>query len=390
MRRRICFLFNHDEIHQMAHSLPVAKALTNFSKKTQIEIAVSSPAQGAFAEQHLKTEMRQGCISLKYLELPPMINRITTKLSRFGPARRLMTLRAHLEYFQTFDSIVVPEFTSTLLKSRWNVTKPKLICIPHGTGDRSVGFSDELRYFDLILVAGPKTRRRMITLYPELSKRVNICGYPKFDMIARRKPQRLFKNEKPIVVYNPHFDPRLSSWYRFGPALLRYFAQQNNFNLVFAPHVMLFRKLLHGSMENFKFGWTGKIPRDVLDSDNIIFDTGSISSVDMTYTLAGDIYLGDVSSQIYEWILNPRPSIFLNAHKAQWEDNENYAHWRLGPVIKAVEDLPERLRLAIQEFEKYRPIQIAARAETFSTTRVSASHRAAHAILRLTHGLAEI
>ena len=56
----------------------------------------------------------------------------------------------------------------------------------------------------------------------------------------------------------------------------------------------------------------------------------------MTYMLAADIYLGDVSSQVYEFLLEPRPCIFLNGHNVPWQDNPYYSHWTLGQVIDDV------------------------------------------------------
>jgi len=59
----------------------------------------------------------------------------------------------------------------------------------------------------------------------------------------------------------------------------------------------------------------------------------------MDYTLNADIYLGDVSSQIYEFLIKPRLCVFLNSHHALWREDPNYQHWRCGPVLDKVSDL---------------------------------------------------
>lgn len=46
---------------------------------------------------------------------------------------------------------------------------------------------------------------------------------------------------------------------------------------------------------------------------NLHIDIGSDCSIDMTHTEAADIYLGEVSSQICEFLVRPRPCIFLSA-----------------------------------------------------------------------------
>ncbi len=377
MTQRVCFLFNHEDVHQVAHSLPVAHALAALRPDVHVEVAVSSEAQEAAVGKFLGNRPNEASIRVTRLGLSPIMDAAASALSRIVPARRVAILARHLDYLKSFDVLVVPEFTSTLLKSRWQLDRPRLVCIPHGSGDRSVGFSDELRLFDLILVAGDKTRQRMIDRHPMMADRIKSCGYPKFDTLDLNRKPKLFANDRPVVVYNPHFDPRLSSWYRFGQDVLRYFAEQDRYNLVFAPHVMLFRKPLHGSMEHRELRWRGTVPAEVSAMPHMLIDTGSTRSVDMTYTLAGDIYLGDVSSQIYEWIIRPRPAIFLNSHAANWAEDPNYAHWHLGPVLDGVDALPAALAAASAPQDPFRPVQEAAREANFAQSDRSASQRCA-------------
>ena len=51
----------------------------------------------------------------------------------------------------------------------------------------------------------------------------------------------------------------------------------------------------------------------------VIVDLDSHRLNDMTYTNAADIYLGDVSSQVYEFSTQPRPCVFINAHGVAWQ-----------------------------------------------------------------------
>lgn len=377
MTKRVCFLFNHEDVHQVAHTLPVALALTQSDAGIEVEIAVSTAAQADAVARLIDARDPGKRPVVRQLGLSPWMEAATSALSRIVPARRVAILRHHLDYFQSFDALVVPEFTSTLLRSRWKLTRPLLICIPHGSGDRSVGFSDELRFFDRVLVAGEKTRRRMLERHPALADKIKVCGYPKFDAMDLTRKPRLFEDDKPVVVYNPHFDPLLSSWYRFGPQILDYFAQQSRYNFVFAPHVMLFRKLIHGSLEHRQLHLRGKVPQRFYNLPHMLIDTGSARSVDMTYTLAGDVYLGDASSQIYEWIIRPRPAIFLNAHHAQWQNDPNYAHWHLGRVLEDPSGLEAALNPGAEEVSHMLDDQKQASAQTFSFTSTSASLRCA-------------
>jgi hypothetical protein len=98
----------------------------------------------------------------------------------------------------------------------------------------------------------------------------------------------------------------------------------------------------------------------------------------MTYTGQGDIYLGDVSSQVYEFIARPRPCVFLNAHGVAWGDDPNYLFWRMGEVIDRIDDLLPALARAPVRFEaEYRAVQVAMAERTFGNDILGAPARIA-------------
>ncbi len=113
-----------------------------------------------------------------------------------------------------------------------------------------------------------------------------------------------------------------------GLDILEFFKNHPDWNLIFAPHVELaLRNKCQDPLLAKKYD----------NSPNIHIDLGSAASVDMTYMLAADIYLGDISSQVYEFLLEKRPCIFLNAHGVSWEDDPNYLHWSFGQVVNDVD-----------------------------------------------------
>ena len=86
----------------------------------------------------------------------------------------------------------------------------------------------------------------------------------------------------------------------------------------------------------------------------------------MTYMLAADIYLGDVSSQVYEFLLEPRPCIFLNGHNVAWQNDPYYFHWKLGQVVGDVQTgLRPALEAAFASHPHFLPQQRVAFAYTF-------------------------
>ncbi len=377
--QRIGFLFNHDELHQVAHTAPIISALQRQVPSARVEVITSSDRQAEAVRQFLDPALPTPAFwSIR----PNRWSRLAEKMiGKMVPLNRLSSLKRSTELFRHFDALVVPETTTTFLKKNSKSERPKLIFFPHGAGDRSIGFSPEIRLFDYVLLPGEKTRDRMLDAGVIRPDNHRIVGYPKFEAFAGRPPVKLFDNDKPTVLYNPHFDPMLSSWFCFGEQILDYFAGQNVYNLIFAPHVMLFQRKLLASVEHRMLRFRQRIDPRFAALDHIHIDTGSSRSVDMTYTAAADIYLGDVSSQIYEFIRKPRPAIFLNSHGAEWQGNANYEHWTFGPVLDDLSGLGAALEAVSPLSDAYRQAQTRAFAYSFDIDdREPPAKRAAAAI----------
>ena len=101
----------------------------------------------------------------------------------------------------------------------------------------------------------------------------------------------------------------------------------------------------------------GRVPDEYRRLPHMIIDTGSAASVNMTYPLAADIYLGDASSQVYEFLIEPRPCLFANPHGIAWTGDPNFAHWQFGPVFTSIDELPDALVRASTDHAQFAPIQ---------------------------------
>ena len=93
-------------------------------------------------------------------------------------------------------------------------------------------------------------------------------------------------------------------------------------------------------------------------------------------------YLGDVSSQDYEFIgYKTRSCVFLNTHNIPWQGNDNFRMWLNGAVVDRKEDLDSAVRTAIDQFASFEPVRKKIVQETFSTSSTSPAQRAASAIV---------
>src|SRR3546814_19068416 len=108
---------------------------------------------------------------------------------------------------------------------------------------------------------------------------------------------------------------------------------------------------------------------------------GSHHSIDMSYTTSADVYLGDVSSQIYEFVVRPRPCIFLNLDRRAWQGDPAFAHWRLGQVIEDLADLPRALARAADLQPGFIAAQETAMRDSIHQSPLPASRRPADLIL---------
>ncbi|ALJ12487.1 CDP-glycerol glycerophosphotransferase family protein [Sphingopyxis macrogoltabida] len=341
---RIGFLFNHHGGHQVAHALPVAFELQRQNPEAEVSILVSEGCEAEVRRLAAVQAVRNAIPEIIRLRPPSALASAANRATgRAIPADIVSVLHRNLDRFRKLDALVVPEKTSLLLKSLFGLKSLRLVHTRHGAGDRAIGFDKASGKFDLVLLSGEKIRDRLAQA--ELLKEDGhaIVGYPKFDLPPRSAGPRLFPKDRPTVVYNPHPSPALSSWYAMGPQILDWFAKDDRYNLIFAPHIMLFKKRLTASLSPFALGWNYGPRPDHYEHDHMLIDTGSAASLDMTYTDAADIYIGDASSQVYEFIRRPRPCIFLNPRRIAWQGNPDFAHWRAGTVVETMDELAAAL-----------------------------------------------
>ncbi len=326
-------------IHHIFHLIPVAAELEK-NEQFSVKVFVTSSEEYDLCDKVLKA-LGATRTRIELLKIGPIGKWISPKLG---------FLLGHLKIWKNLDALIVAERTSTILRY---VSKrlPPFIHIPHGAGDRAKSYDKRIKHFDHVLVAGEKDKSRMIELGIVRDDNCHVTGYIKPQAVKRMFPQspKIFPNDSLTVLYNPHFDETLSSWLKFGRELLRAFADRADVNFIFAPHIRLFKS--KNMTERKEIEAFAKF-------ENIHIDLGSERSTDMSYTRAADIYLGDVSSQVYEFLSEPKPCIFLTDQGTQWQDNPDYAHWSYGPVCFDVKGVMTEINQATERLPDYVKAQI--------------------------------
>jgi hypothetical protein len=340
------------QAHQFLHWLPAALRLAA-KPGVKVTVLVSTPGGRDF----IRSYDPENRLHIEELSAPSL-----RRHGLFNPPRRWLVLLTNAKTIARYPVIVTTEVTSSLLR-RLPGFRSRMIHLKHGAGDREGGYNPWHASFDLTLVNGRKDKQRLIERGLANEDNIRVVGYGKFELV-HSNTERLFTRDLPIALYNPHFDEEVGSWIRHGREVVRAMEGIADWNFIVAPHV----KLRRGPSVSSKVS-------------NILIDRGSIRSIDMTYTLAADVYIGDASSQVYEFIRTPRPCIFLNLDKIEWRTNPNYAHWHFGQVIDSVDELPAALARAKELQPQFEEAQRKMLAASIEESGVPASERQAQAIL---------
>lgn len=364
MRPQVCFLFIAQR-HQMLHGVSLAVELAR-SGMVDVHVAVATRGHYDYLQRLVRS---LGGARMTYHRLWPE-DALPLKRRSIPPKAAVLAL--NLPLLRRFDVIVTPERTSLMLKTM-GLRRQLFVHTDHGAGDRAVGYEPRIAQFDLVLLAGEKQRERMGAAGLIREGDYAVVGYPKFDVVDRLNPELpvLFAQKRPTVLYNPHFSETLSSWPEHGMEVLEQFAASPDYNLIFAPHVRLFDgapQKVRRALEAFA------------GHSNIHVDLGGERACDMTYTRMADVYLGDVSSQVYEFLREPRPCLFIDAQGVDWRGDENYAHWAFGPVVRSARDICEAVTDARIDHPAYKTAQVRGFSHTFDLSG-AASERAAAAII---------
>jgi hypothetical protein len=351
---RIAFLAI-SQAHQFLHWLPAALRL---AREPGVEVTILGTSAAGL--DFIRSYDPDRLLRIRKLWVPSL-----KRDGLFSPPKRRLALLMHSREIGRYPVIVTTETTSSLLY-RLPGFSSRIVHLKHGAGDREGGYNPKHKHFDLTLVNGPKDKARLIARGLANEGNCLVVGYAKYELA---RTDAAGEPAVPMALYNPHFDEELSSWFRHGPAIVGAMERIKGWNFVVAPHVKI------------KGG-----PEVRSTAPNVTIDMGSVRSIDMTYSEQASVYIGDISSQVYEFLRRPRPCIFLNFDRIAWQGNDHYAHWNLGQVIERPEDLAPALERARDLQPGFEAAQIAATRRSIDLSPEPASERQAKAILAFARG----
>ncbi|WP_380785554.1 hypothetical protein [Sphingomonas sp. R86521] len=321
MRRKVAFLFLGETL-LIPHLYPIVEALAAADPELPIELWVSTSMHAA-----LLGRWTADLPSVRIRRAPGF--RIVDEAEGRNPAlpAKLPMLVRLLPYLARTPVVVCAEQTSLWLPAVLPM-KTRFIDTFHGAGSMMARGHWRRRAGWRTLVAAERDRRALIA-GGDSPSRVVTTGYVKAAFRQRTPAATLFADDKPVVLYTPHWQAHRSSWWRWGPEVVDRVLTDGRYNLIFAPHQRLAERA--PEVRAFAAGLVGR--------PGVHVDLDSFAMVDGSYTAAADLYLGDTSSQVVEYMIRPRPCVFLNALGSDWRGDESYAMWGAGEVVETLDAL---------------------------------------------------
>ncbi len=339
MQRKVAFLFLGETL-LIPHLYPIVEALAAADPDLPIELWVSTSMHEALLQR-----WSAGLATIRIRRAPGF--RVVGDVDGRNPAlpAKLPMLARLFPYLARTPVVVCAEQTSLWLPAVLPM-KTRFIDTFHGAGSMMARGHWRRRAGWRTLVAAERDRRALIA-GGDSPSRVVTTGYVKAAFRQRTPATTLFADTKPIVLYTPHWQAHRSSWWRWGPEVVERVLANGRYNLIFAPHQRLAERA--PELRPFAEGLAGR--------PGVHVDLDSFAMVDGTYTAAADAYLGDTSSQVVEYMMRPRPCVFLNALDADWRKDDSYAMWGAGQVVETLDMLIPALERAPVAHSRYAAFQ---------------------------------
>jgi CDP-glycerol glycerophosphotransferase (TagB/SpsB family) len=373
MKKSAFFFLNHSA--HIYHAVSIAFQLSTLENQN-VKIFTSTKNNLQIIKELEKFYPEHTC-SIIYLDVS-WFYKITRSLKNRDFPGFNAIFKNNIKLIETCDTFVSPSDEILGLKKFKHLKNKFYITTLHGAGSLGYDFLTTLSQFDMVLLSGDKLKN-IFDEYKNLNNSnviSEVIGYPKVELckIAFQKKENIFNNNNKTVVYMPHFDAKYSSLKNWGLDIVSFFLEHNKYNLIVAPHIL------------FSKSEKKRLQKLAKNKSNIFLDVDSKSRrlIDMSYLFEADIYIGDKSSQIYEFLMNPKPCLFLNSHGVDWENSsdENFDAWHLGDVVENINELNEKLSNAENNHKNYIAKQKLAVAERINQFEEGSSMRAAKILAR--------
>lgn len=236
-----------------------------------------------------------------------------------------LMLMGSFDILRKSDIFITTEFLDFSSLVRNEIQIKKVVAL-HGPPATKYGSNFEGTLVDLVICPGDSSTQG-------LDKRIiSRAGPIKLDYFKSQVEKiKIFDNDLPTVYFNPHYSAELGAcaWLEHGIKTLDYFSRSTKYNLVFAPH------------PNLKLKYDLSVCQSYANFSNIIVDIDSPRLSNLFYTANCDIYLGDISSSVYEFIYLEKRKVILFRSFVKDEQLKNI--YRFSYLIDSIEEIESKI-----------------------------------------------
>lgn len=264
--------------------------------------------------------------------------------------------------------VVCAEQTSLWLP-RLLPMRSRFIFTVHGAGPLNYNKDGRLRFASRLFVPSDYLTEDHVR-HGIARENIVVTGYVKASFAPSLTSDMIFPEARPVVLYTPHWQSYRSSWGDWGRQIVQMLAEQSKFNVIIAPHQRLSER--DPEARAFLDRFSGQ--------RHMHEDSGSFAMVDGSYTRMADVYLGDSSSQIIEFLANPRPCVIADSPSMTWPPGD---YQKCGDVVLTVDDIWPAIMAASERHSAYRDFQHGLATKALGNAGAEAAVRSARAILDL-------
>lgn len=342
------------EMLLLPHIWPIVDAFAREHPKTPVTIWVSTSAHEVTLERLLGPDHASLLVARA-----PLFKAIPNAVAGQNPhlPPKLPMLAALLPHLRRADVVLVAEQTSLWLPKLLGKAVPPFAFTVHGAGPISHGRWKRLRAADAVMVPSALMAAEMVAAGVSQDS-VRLTGYAKSAFPPSIAAEGMFAERRPIILYNPHWQEHRSSWPMWGPQIVDAIAQSGAWNLIFAPHQRLIEIAPEVADTIARFA----------NHPAVHCDMDSFAMVDGSYPQIADLYLGDTSSQVLEFVARPRPVVLLRPDGLRWKEAHSGQYQKLGQTVRDLSDLLPSLASAEAVHGQYRAAQADYAAQTLGLT----------------------
>ncbi|RST29548.1 hypothetical protein HMF7854_00900 [Sphingomonas ginkgonis] len=366
MRRRVAFLFLGETL-LIPHLFPIVEALAGLDPGLPIDLWVATSVH-----EDLLTRWTAEFRSVR-IRRAPGFRTVRASDGRNPPLPpKLPILLRLVPYLLRTPVAVCAEQTSLWIPRVLPWLPTRFVKTSHGVGSMSA--RDDRRRMAAFHTLVPSEQERRTYLDRGMApERIIATGYVKAAFRQRTPAKALFADERPILLYTPHWQAHRSSWPAWGRAVVEQLGAQRDWNVILAPH----QRLVETAPE------VREVLAGVSGLPHVHVDLDSFAMVDGSYTAVADLYLGDTSSQLIEYLVRPRPALFLDPAGRDWRADPGYAMWAAGEVVTDLADLAPAIARAPERHAGFLAAQTRTAADAVGDTSGAGAGRAAEEILRV-------